>query len=171
MSEISFKEMTMKKITAILICLMLIISFAGCFGDDDENNNTNTHGTNQNDGMNGGGSGGFDRNGNSGTGSMNGGTGGNIDGGTNGTMNGNTNGGMNGNTSMIEDLTDAERESLRSEIDSIDGITLSDIRFEGDKAFITLRSTLDEVGDDVKKSVSDMVKAIRGGVRDIEFRY
>ncbi len=160
----------MKKLTAILICFMLIFSLAACFGGGDKNdmNNNSTNQSGQNDGLNGGGSGGFDENGNSGTdGSMNGN--GSMNG--SGSMNGNTNGG-NGNTSgMIEDLTDPERESLRSRIDAMDGLTFSDIRFEGTKAYLTVKSTLGEIGKDVKDSITDMLKAVRGGITDVEIMY
>ena len=135
----------MKKIIAVLLCMSLLFSLGACFGDDDDKNMNNSNGTNQSDTQN-------NNNGSSNgqNGSMN------NNGGTNsGTMNPNTNGGannnnMNGNTNAIEDLTDEERETLRSRIDAIDGITFSDLTFDGTNAMLRVESTLDEIGDDVR---------------------
>jgi hypothetical protein len=153
----------MRKLIAILISFMLLFSAVGCMTKDDEKNPTDNNATNQGgsmgDGTNGGGSGGFDNNtpgGNMGGGSVN-----------NGGMNNNN---MNGNmTNSVEDLTESERETLRTQIDSLDGITFNDIRFEGEKAIISVKNAMGEIGEDVKKSITDMVMAIRGGVREVEF--
>ena len=105
----------MRKLIAILISFMLLFTVAACFGKDDgkdnmnnNNNNGSSQGGSYNDGTNGGGSGG-----NMNGGSMNGG------GMNNGSMN-------NGSMDSVEDLTDAERETLRSQIDSTHGLTFGD---------------------------------------------
>ncbi|MBR6801612.1 MAG: hypothetical protein IKM61_07670 [Eubacteriaceae bacterium] len=147
----------MRKLIAILISFMLLFTVAACFGKDDgkdnmnnNNNNGSSQGGSYNDGTNGGGSGG-----NMNGGSMNGG------GMNNGSMN-------NGSMDSVEDLTDAERETLRSQIDSTHGLTFGDIRFEGTKAMITLKDVTEEIGDDVRNSIRDMVRSIRGSVTDVE---
>ena len=140
----------MKKIIAVLICVMLLFSVAACMGNDDNKDLNTPNGTNQSDMQN-----------NSGTGNSNGSV-------NNGTMNnGGTNNNMD-NNKAIEDLTDDEKQSLRSRIDAIDGITFSDITFEGTRAMLRVESELDEIGDDMRRSIMDIVRAMRGDVTDVQ---
>ncbi len=145
----------MKKTIAILMAFMLILSMTACMGNKDNNDNmTNNNGSSQNGTNN----------------DMNNGTNNN---GNNGNMNGtNGNNNMNGDSNMngmaIEDLTEAEKETLRSQIDAMDGLTFGDIRFEGTKAMVTLESTLDEIGDDVRESLTNIIRALRGNVSEVQ---
>ena len=139
----------MKKIIAVLICVMLIFSMAACMRDDDNKDMDTLDGTNQSDMQN-----------NSGTGNN-----GSVN---NGTMNnGGTNNNMN-NNKAIEDLTDDEKQTIRSRIDAIDGITFSDITFDGTRAMLRVESGLDEIGDDIRNSIMEIVRAMRGDVTDVQ---
>lgn len=80
----------------------------------------------------------------------------------------NQNGGSDNSSDRLEELTDAEKASLREQIDAIDGLTYSDITFNGTTARLKVQSELAEFGDDVKSAVEQVLRGIRPKLTTVE---